>query len=112
MGRELLETGMEFAKSGGTVSMAEARELWELALDGPGVTPTEKKTLEYILKTYKFTAPAAKFMKEKLEAASAACEKAKEAIEVEEEEEEKEDEKKEEEKKDEKKEEEKKEDAK
>jgi len=64
--RELLEKAEAAAKSAGVISIDEAKELWEAAQDGKGVTPTEKKTLEYTMKTFKYTDPAAEFMKEKL----------------------------------------------
>merc|ERR1711862_791038 len=39
-----------------------AKELFELALDGKGVTGTEKDTLEYALKTFKFTDKARTYL--------------------------------------------------
>jgi len=65
--RNLLEFADEAMKSGGTISIAEAKELWNLAMDGNEVTPTERRTLEYILKEKKFTAPSAKYLKGELE---------------------------------------------
>jgi len=64
--RELLEKAEEFVKDG-QVSEAEAKSLWEDAQDGKGVTETEARTLEYTLKTFKFTDKAAKFMRRSLD---------------------------------------------
>jgi len=61
--RGLLEKAEEFKKTGGVISLEEAKDLWEDAQDGKGVTPTEKVTLEYTLKTFKYTDRAAEFMK-------------------------------------------------
>merc|ERR1711976_713108 len=65
--RKLLEKAEEFTKSGGVISFAEAKDLWEDAQDGKGVTETEKKTLEYTMKEFKYTDKAAKFLKEHLD---------------------------------------------
>ena len=43
----------------GKLSKDEVAELFKSAHDGPGVTDTEKATLEYIRKTYEFTDAAA-----------------------------------------------------
>jgi len=64
--RELLEMAEEFAKDG-QISYPEAKELWEDAQDGKGVTDTEKETLLYTLKTFKFTDKAAAFLRPLLE---------------------------------------------
>lgn len=63
--RELLEQAEAFAKDG-QISHAEAKQLWEDALDGKGVTDTEKQTLEYTLKHFKYTDKASGFMKKAL----------------------------------------------
>jgi len=65
--RNLLAFADEAMKSGGTISLSEAKELWDLAMDGRGVTPTERRTLEYIMKEKKFTAPSSKYLKGELE---------------------------------------------
>lgn len=59
--RSLLEMAEGFAKDG-QVSYPEAKQLWESAEDGKGVTDIEKSTLEYALKTFKYTDKAKKFM--------------------------------------------------
>lgn len=64
--RELLEKAEGFAKDG-QVSYPEANELWQSALDGHGVTDTEKLTLEYTMKTLKYTDKAKKFLREQLD---------------------------------------------
>jgi len=64
--RELLEKTEEFAKDG-QVSEAEAKSLWEDAQDGNGVTETEARTLEYTMKSFKYTDKAAKFMRRNLD---------------------------------------------
>mmetsp|Transcript_138484 Transcript_138484/g.430636 ORF Transcript_138484/g.430636 Transcript_138484/m.430636 type:complete len:255 (-) Transcript_138484:110-874(-) len=60
--RGLLESVEKFAADG-QVGYPEAKQLWDEAQDGQGVTDTEKATLEYAMKTYKFTDKATKFMK-------------------------------------------------
>lgn len=64
--RELLQQAEGFAKDG-QVSYAEANQLWQNTLDGQGVTDTEKLTLEYTLKTLKYTEKATKFLREQLD---------------------------------------------
>jgi len=60
--RELLEQAETFQKDG-QISHAEAKQLWEDAYDGKGVTDTEKRTLEYSMKHFKYTNKALDFMK-------------------------------------------------
>jgi len=64
--RELFEAAAELAKSGTQISLTDAKDLWEQALDGSGVTQTEAKTLEYALKEHKWSAPAKKYIEEQL----------------------------------------------
>ncbi|CAE8741611.1 unnamed protein product [Polarella glacialis] len=64
--RELLEKA-EKAAADGQVSVKEAQELWKAAQDGQGVTKTERRTLEYVLKVLKFTEKAAVFLQEQLQ---------------------------------------------
>lgn len=59
--RALLEAIEKYAADG-QVGYPEARRLWEEAKDGRGVTDTEKATLSYAMKTYKFTEKATKFL--------------------------------------------------
>ena len=59
--RALLEAAEGFAADG-QVGYPEAKQLWKDAQDGNGVTDIEKATLEYAMKTYKFSEKAAKFM--------------------------------------------------
>mmetsp|Transcript_15626 Transcript_15626/g.49173 ORF Transcript_15626/g.49173 Transcript_15626/m.49173 type:complete len:258 (-) Transcript_15626:27-800(-) len=59
--RELLESIEKFAADG-QVGYPEAKKLWAEAQDGQGVTDVEKATLEYAMKTYKFTEKATKFL--------------------------------------------------
>jgi len=63
--RELFEMAAKFAEDG-QVSLPEAHELWEAALDAGVVTEIEKATLEYCLKQHKFTTPASRFLSAKL----------------------------------------------
>mmetsp|Transcript_757 Transcript_757/g.924 ORF Transcript_757/g.924 Transcript_757/m.924 type:complete len:614 (+) Transcript_757:67-1908(+) len=63
--RELLEQAEQAAKDG-QISVGEARALWESALDGHGVTNTEKLTLEHVLKAFKCTKPAKEFLEKEL----------------------------------------------
>ena len=44
----------------GKLSKDEVADLFKSAMDGPGVTETEKKTLGYIRKNFEFTDAAAK----------------------------------------------------
>jgi len=67
--RELLSQAEAFAKDG-QISFPEAQRLWESAQDGQGITNTEKETLEYITKHFKFTDKALSFMKNHLDAES------------------------------------------
>merc|ERR1712139_40872 len=64
--RELLEMAEEFAKDG-QISYPEAKELWEDAQDGKGVTETERATLLYTMKAFKYSDKAAAFMKSNLD---------------------------------------------
>merc|ERR1712137_1362375 len=67
--RALLEAAEAFAKDG-QVGYPEAKELWKDAEDGAGVTDTEKATLEYAMKAYKFSQKATIFMNTYLSAGS------------------------------------------
>merc|ERR1719265_515151 len=64
--RTLLEAVEKFAVDG-QVGYPEAKQLWHAAEDGKGVTDIEKATLEYSMKTYKFTEKATNFIKTYLE---------------------------------------------
>lgn len=59
--KKLLEAIEGFAKDG-QVSYVEAKKIWEEAQDGKEVTDCERATIEYGMKTYKFTDKAAKAM--------------------------------------------------
>jgi len=59
--RELLESAEKFAKDG-QISYAEAKQLWEDAQDGRGVTDIEKATLHYTMKEFKYSKKASEFM--------------------------------------------------
>merc|ERR1712178_498616 len=62
MQQDLLDMAEKFKGSAGVISDAEAHKLWESACDGPGVTQNEFKTLEHIMKEYKFTDKASKYL--------------------------------------------------
>jgi len=66
--RDLLDAAEEFVKDDpkSHIDMKEAKQLWKSAMDGPGVTPTERRTLEHILKNKKFTPAAAKYLQGEL----------------------------------------------
>jgi len=51
--RNLLEAADLLTASGRAISKADASKLWEKSKDGSKVTPTERRTLEYIMTTYK-----------------------------------------------------------
>lgn len=59
---DLVASAEAFSKSGQVISYAEANKLWAMALDGPGVTNNEFKTLEHILETFKFTDKARAYL--------------------------------------------------
>lgn len=48
----------------------DAIQLWESAKDGPGVTDTERATLQYLLKAYTFTEKGEEFIRERTEVQS------------------------------------------
>eukprot|EP00929_Paragymnodinium_shiwhaense_P067004 TRINITY_DN33697_c0_g1_i1.p1 TRINITY_DN33697_c0_g1~~TRINITY_DN33697_c0_g1_i1.p1 ORF type:complete len:734 (-),score=283.69 TRINITY_DN33697_c0_g1_i1:125-2326(-) len=54
---------MDMAEAdGSTIVLATAKKLWQTALGGPGVTDTERRTLQYILSSFKLDAKAKKFL--------------------------------------------------
>ena len=59
--KELIELAKKHTtgRGEGKLSKDEVKEIFESAADGPGVTDTEKKTLEYIRKNFEFTPAAA-----------------------------------------------------
>merc|ERR1711953_1186518 len=59
--KSLLELCKKFAADG-QVGYPEAKLLWKDAMDDGVVTDIERATLEYCLKTYKFTDKASKFI--------------------------------------------------
>lgn len=59
--KELLEKAQASVKDG-QISDAEAKQLFEDAKDGPGITACEKRTLEHTLKTMKYTDKAKEWM--------------------------------------------------
>jgi len=63
--RDILEQA-EVACRDGQVSYPEAQQLWQIALDGPGVTEVEMATLEYAMKQHRFTDKAEDFVRRKL----------------------------------------------
>jgi len=66
--RGLLEAVEKHAESGGQISRIEAMKLWADAEDGRGVTDIEKATLEYAMKTFKFTDKAISYLRAFLDA--------------------------------------------
>ncbi len=64
--KELLELAKHHTTGVGEsrLSKDEVMDLFKSAQDGPGVTDTEKKTLAYIRKNFKFTEAAAKLFDE------------------------------------------------
>lgn len=60
--KELLELAKHHTtgQGEGKLSKDEVAELFKSAHDGPGVTDTERATLEYIRKSFEFTDAAAK----------------------------------------------------
>ncbi len=68
--KELLDLAKEQTTGRGNskISKEETLALFESAADGNRITETEKKTLEYIRKTYPFTDPSAALFDEKFAA--------------------------------------------
>ena len=66
--KELLDIAIDSTsgKGEGKISKEEVDHLFESASDGKGVTDTEKRTLEYIRKTYPFTSAAGEHFDKKL----------------------------------------------
>lgn len=65
--RALLVSIESFAADG-QVGYPEAKKLWIDAEDGKGITDTERATIEYAMKTYKFTVKAKNFLQVNLTA--------------------------------------------
>jgi len=68
--RNIIDKAVAYAKDG-QISQKEAKDLWETAMDGHRVTETERRTLEYTMKTHKYTESAKKWMTERLAAKDA-----------------------------------------
>jgi len=64
--RVLLERAEADSQSG-PLSLAEAKELLETAQNGPGITDTERRTLEYCLRAYEFSDQARNLLHGELE---------------------------------------------
>lgn len=65
--RELLEEAeRRAAQRGGRLRFEDALHLWGKANDGPGVTPTEKRTLQYVGQQYRLEAEARQFLEKSL----------------------------------------------
>lgn len=68
--RQLLEQAEAIASSqGGVINFKNALDLWGKANDGNGVTPTEKRTLEYIGQLYRLEIEAQQFLERTLDVA-------------------------------------------
>merc|ERR1712187_285657 len=63
--RELLEMADKYTADG-QISVKEAKELFEAALDGKGITGSERNTLEYISKNMKLTDKAREYFDDKI----------------------------------------------
>lgn len=50
----------------GKIGMEDARLIWADVLDGPGVTPVEAATIQYIMNEYKLSEGATKFFRDNL----------------------------------------------
>ena len=53
-------------KRDGRISLKDARDLWQIALDGGRITEIEEDTLEYLMQAINWTRPALKWMQEEL----------------------------------------------
>jgi OOP family OmpA-OmpF porin len=65
--KELLDIADAEKAAVGTLGEEQAAKLFTAAMDGPGVTPTEKRTLKYIIKTYKLDEAATNYLKTKMD---------------------------------------------
>jgi len=63
--RKVLDKADHLSKDG-NISLEDAKLLWKDVEDGPGVTETEKRTIEYIAANKKLTEGAKKFFEEKI----------------------------------------------
>lgn len=64
--RDLLDIADVAAAEGQVVTQETAAKLYTAAMDGPGITKTEKRTLNYIMKQYSFEASAAEWLTTKM----------------------------------------------
>ena len=53
-------------KGDGRISLKDARELWNIAMDGGRITEVEENTLDYLMQEINWTRPALKWMQEEL----------------------------------------------
>lgn len=62
--RELMDIAQHYGKDGATMNLEHAECLWFSALDGQGVTPTERLTLNHIMdkRNFKFDEAAHKYL--------------------------------------------------
>ncbi len=63
--RSALDLADHLAKDG-KIDQGDAKKLWAEVEDGPGVTATEKRTIEYICENFTLTDGAKEFFAEKL----------------------------------------------
>jgi hypothetical protein len=64
--KQLLQLA-EHANSHGRIDEEVAQKLWASALDGPGVTSTERRTIEYIMGTFTLDGAARAYLEGKLQ---------------------------------------------
>lgn len=64
--KELLNIAIAATLGGKSIDVNTVEKLWTSALDGPGITPTEFRTLEYIAANYKCDGDAREALQEKL----------------------------------------------
>lgn len=64
--RDLLEAAEAATARGRSLNKIDAANIWEQAMDGGRVTPTERRTVEYIVENFRMNEPAKALFKAKL----------------------------------------------
>merc|ERR1719235_2339107 len=64
--RELLDYAESTIAGGRSITKEHATKIWDMALDGNRVTPTERRTVEYIVENFKMNEAAKALLKANL----------------------------------------------
>jgi len=62
--RDILDKA-EFLAQDGSINLSDAKIVWTVAEDGPGVTETEKNTIQYVIDNYKLIGKAKSYLQNK-----------------------------------------------